>query len=126
MSANGVFGAKLTWWQFCEFTAELARSEYLTREERAFVLEKTFRRCRYILLRRRDRLRQAVSYSRALQTGRWSSKTISTRKLPLSEMFDIDGIDELIKKINRANALWMSYLDGFSAGYIARRYIAKT
>ena len=37
-STNGVFGAKLTWRQFCEFTSELGGGPSLNNQERVSVL----------------------------------------------------------------------------------------
>ncbi len=120
-SANGVFGAKLTWWQFREFTAELAGSPSLNNRERALVLEQTFHGCRYIFLRRRDQVRQVVSYSRALQTGRWSSKTAASVK-PSPETFDVDALDELAQAITLSESLWVEYLTELGAHYLPLFY----
>jgi trehalose 2-sulfotransferase len=121
LSVNGVLGAKLTWRQFCEFTAELNGSECLSNLARGLLLERTFCRSEYIFLRRRDRLRQAISYWRALQTGRWSSRTVAVRH-SAAEVFDSDAIDELVQKIDASESLWLAYLDELDIKYLALYY----
>jgi LPS sulfotransferase NodH len=118
LSTNGIFGAKLTWWQFCEFTAELAGSSSLSNQERALLLTQTFHDCRYIFLRRHDQVRQVVSYSRALQTGRWSSKTAGSTNHPAEEIFDVDALDELARAISVSESLWVEYLTELGTHYL--------
>jgi len=120
-SANGVFGAKLTWWQFCEFTAELAGSASLTNRERALALKQICHGCRYIFLRRRDQIRQVISYSRALQTGRWSSKTGASMKPP-PEIFDVDALDELTRAIMLSESHWEEYFAELDAHHLPLFY----
>jgi trehalose 2-sulfotransferase len=109
LTTNGVIGAKLTWSQFCEFTAELGRNPFLRDQERASLLEERFGHSRYLFLRRRDRLRQAISYSRALQTGLWNSMMAARKRVPGAEIFDIDAIDELVQAINVEESRWLAY-----------------
>jgi trehalose 2-sulfotransferase len=120
-SANGVFGAKLTWWQFCELTAELGGEPLLNSPNRASVIERTFGCCRYIFLRRRDRVRQAISYFRARQTQRWSSKTAS-KKSPAAEVFDVDALDELMRAISLGESCWLAYLSELGVNYLSLFY----
>jgi trehalose 2-sulfotransferase len=122
LSANGVLGAKLTWRQYCEFRAELGGSESLNSRQVGLPLERIFSRSRYILLRRRDRLRQAISYSRALQTGRWSSKTVPASSAGATEVFDTDAIAELVGEISACESLWLAHLDEFAINYLELYY----
>jgi LPS sulfotransferase NodH len=68
-SPNGVFGVK-THWQDCARMVRRARAAGRTGSDRA-VLESVFPKPRYIHIVRRDTLRQAVSWCRALDSGRW-------------------------------------------------------
>jgi trehalose 2-sulfotransferase len=117
-SDNGVFGAKLTWGQFCQFTADLARTSELDNQSRASVVEQAFGGCRYIFLGRRDQVRQAISYSRALQTGRWNSRTVSMTNAPAEEIYDVNAIDQLVRAIRQFESLWLSYLHGTGVNYL--------
>lgn len=67
---NGVFGAKLHWHNRAEAVT------YFQAEDIPFTTVEEFLRAhvdevRYIHLRRKDKVRQAVSYYRALVTGEW-------------------------------------------------------
>jgi len=69
---NGVFGAKVTWRHFGAFIA-MNRDTGDCRELSAAQLASALLpNLRYIWLTRRDKIRQAISYSRALQTGIWA------------------------------------------------------
>jgi LPS sulfotransferase NodH len=112
-SGNGIFGAKLTWNQFCEMTDDFSGRSRLTSIDRALTIERAFGGCRYIFLRRRDKLRQAISYHRALCTGRWSSLKagkIAGRFDPDAvEAYDHDSLDQLIAAIVKAEGDWLEY-----------------
>jgi LPS sulfotransferase NodH len=72
-TVNGVFGAKVTWRHFGVF---VARSRDIDERCRALppaaLASALLPNLRYVWLTRRDKLRQAISYSRALQTGVWN------------------------------------------------------
>ena len=68
---NGVFGAKMMWNYFDDFRARIAALpglEDLTFNE---ALEEVFPRLRIIFVRRRDKVAQAVSLWKAIQTQQW-------------------------------------------------------
>jgi trehalose 2-sulfotransferase len=69
---NGVFGAKVQWHQFSHLIAKLrlVRAGASTEHE---LLKGEFPDLRYVFLTRRDKVRQAVSYYRAITTGIWWS-----------------------------------------------------
>jgi LPS sulfotransferase NodH len=110
-SANNVFGAKVTWRQFCAFTEDLTGRPSLNHRLRAQVIEQCFGRCLYIFLRRRDRIRQAISYFRAMQTGQWSSKTASTMDAVEANRFDANAVDKLLGEIDRFESIWLEYFN---------------
>jgi len=66
---NGVFGVKMHWPQFIDARKRL--ENYLNRSDlsHAQVLAQVFPRLSYISLKRRDKLAQAISWCRALQSG---------------------------------------------------------
>jgi trehalose 2-sulfotransferase len=71
-TANGMFGVKLHWYQFVWFLAQLRR---LDDEDSGApdteLLAKWLPNPRYVLIRRRDKARQAVSYYRAAISNVW-------------------------------------------------------
>lgn len=68
---NGVFGAKMHSIQFNAICRQMAGKSRVTYASRPAILEKWFPSLRYVRLRRRDQLRQAISYVRAVQTSAW-------------------------------------------------------
>ena len=69
---NGVFGAKVHWYQFVHLTSKLRMIQAYGLSERE-LLRHTFPDLRYVFLTRRDKVRQAVSYYRATHTDVWWS-----------------------------------------------------
>ena len=91
---NGVFGFKAHFFQL----------------EGAFpgrALEKAFPGLRYVHISRSDRLRQAISWARALQTHKWASDHEMQVQLP--EVFRRRQIDNLIAGIDERERRWEAF-----------------
>jgi LPS sulfotransferase NodH len=71
-TANGVFGAKVTWRHFGVFVDRSREIEHYRELPPAVLASALLPNLRYVWLTRRDKLRQAISYSKALQTGVWN------------------------------------------------------
>jgi LPS sulfotransferase NodH len=69
---NGVFGAKVTWRHFGVFVDRSREIEHCRALPPAELASALLPNLRYVWLTRRDKLRQAISYSKALQTGVWN------------------------------------------------------
>ena len=69
---NGVFGAKVLWHQFEHLLVKLRRIQGNGLSDLE-LLDRTFPDLRYIFLTRRDKIRQAISYDRAIRSGVWWS-----------------------------------------------------
>jgi LPS sulfotransferase NodH len=89
-SPNGVFGFKIHWDQYVDFFSD--------RDLRA-----EFPNLRFILITRRDRLGQTISFSRAVQSGQWAHDHI-VRNHELR--FDYDQIVAFHHKIVREEQEW--------------------
>ena len=83
-SANGVFCAKLHWYQFAWLRQQLA-SDTGTDPDTAFA--ECFPGASFVFLHRRDTARQAISYHRASQTQAWFDLGDSA---PSQEGLDVD------------------------------------
>ena len=95
---NGVFGAKITWQQFQNFTRLLLDIEG-NEVSLPDLMSQYFPNLHYIWIKRQDKIRQAISYWRALQTGVWSV-TSNTVHVPADEpVFDFGAIRELLRRI---------------------------
>ena len=90
---NGVFGCKFQLGQWnALLERERARAPGLPDRE---LVERLFPDPRYVRLRREDRVAQAVSWSRAMQTGLWST-THEGSGDPRYDRAEIAGLLELI------------------------------
>jgi trehalose 2-sulfotransferase len=76
---NGVFGAKIFWFQLAEFGRILSHVPHCENLSFDRTLATIFPRLSYIRLQRRDKLRQAISYYRAAETSIWSNRTSRPR-----------------------------------------------
>jgi trehalose 2-sulfotransferase len=110
-SPNGVFGAKMMWNYLEDFKARMAELpglEDLSFNER---LSAVFPRLKIIFMRRRDKVAQAVSLWKAIQTQRWRTDSesdleeIDVGTAPNSE-YDYAAIEYLLNELHRWDARW--------------------
>ncbi len=115
-TSNGIFGAKVIWPQFEELTATL-RSIHGGGISDAELLGRTFPGLRYILLTRRDKLRQAISYDRAIRSGTWHAVRDNEHDGPprlvpeAGELpdFDFNRLDYFVQFFNKCESSWRSF-----------------
>jgi LPS sulfotransferase NodH len=88
---NGVFAAKMMWAYFEESFARL---------------EPVIPSPRFVWIRREDIVAQAVSWSRAMQGGRWWSGQTQPEK-PLE--YDFGEIDALVQEAREHDAAWQDW-----------------
>ena len=91
-SPNGVFGLKAHWGQYKPCFGEA--------DPRA-----AFPNAQLLFITRRDRLRQAISWVRALQTLKWATHD---NPRPRPEVFDADHITQQLVRIDREEEIWES------------------
>lgn len=104
-SPAGVFGAKLMWHQTRGLRARL-RPLVAPTEPRcnlAKLLQRAFPNPRFVWLRRRDTVAQAVSHARALQTGQWHSADAATAAGPA---FDFALVEEWVRHFTDWDTQW--------------------
>ncbi len=121
-TGNGVFGAKLSWRQFCRLIRDLDPGIPPGDLSLHLAVQRHLGSCRYLFLRRRDRLRQAISYSRALATGRWVSTGSSPAADPGLERFDPAQIDRLLLELQTFDTRWESFLSHIQANHLTLYY----
>lgn len=108
---NGVFGAKVHWFQFEFLKTKLARA-YPGEEQD--LLDRVFPGLRFLFLVRRDKVRQAVSYVRAIQTEEWWSipgEPPPQRAARAEPFFDLEDIDRRVALMHRLEDDWRRYFD---------------
>jgi LPS sulfotransferase NodH len=89
-SPNGVFGLKAHFHQLRDFLGE-------------HDLDAELPGLRLLYIRRRDRVRQAVSWARAIQTGQWASDHPCGTATP---RYDTAEIRVLVERIEREEVQW--------------------
>ena len=109
---NGVFGAKVHWHQFVHLTEKLRAIQGGVTTDLE-LLRRTFPSVRYVFLTRRDKVLQAVSYVKALQTEVWHSLNPAangpaTGQAP-APSFDVDQIDRWVSRFTEDEMRWRRY-----------------
>lgn len=101
-SANGVFAAKLMWNYFDEFMFEIRRLRGDYERPDLEVISDVFPAPRFVFIRREDVVAQAVSWSKAAQTGQYAAHQVKTGEA----VFDFDHIDGLRELVLVQNGAW--------------------
>jgi trehalose 2-sulfotransferase len=97
-SPNGAFGIKAHWGQYQPAFGE--------RDPRA-----VFPHASVVLITREDRLRQAISWVRALQTNRWADQ--DRPRVERSAEFDYEHISRKLRRIDREEGFWQSLCERY-------------
>ncbi|MEP6709396.1 MAG: Stf0 family sulfotransferase [Verrucomicrobiota bacterium] len=111
-SRNGVFGFRLMGWDLQPFVRRLSQTGEFGEPEASDleVLQTAFSRLQFVHICRRDRLRQAISKTRALQTDLWK---IGNGKSAIAEAkFDPELISHSIKDVIREEEIWSDFFTG--------------
>lgn len=107
-SSNGVFGAKIMWGYFDDVVGKLHSIPGYEGLPTAELLSTIFPNLRYIWITRRDKVRQAVSFEKAIQTNIWAM-TDETSPSTGELHFDVARIDALVQVIESHEAAWQHY-----------------
>jgi LPS sulfotransferase NodH len=108
-SPNGVFGVKLMWNYFGETVRRLREIPAYAGLDAPQLLPAIFPNVHYIHLARRDRVRQAVSWSKAAQTGSYAwHQPPAPGAAPV---FDFEQLDNMIELIAEAEAGWARFFE---------------
>lgn len=112
---NGIMGVKSHPWQFNHFARQAAGRAPVTYVERPAVLERWFPNLHYVWLRRRDRLSQAISYAKSLQTNIWwdadTEPVPNATPKPEALEFDFDLITQSVARLVEEEDMWRRYFD---------------
>ena len=107
--ATGVFGAVVMWSyleRMLQMLQELREHNRFTGSE---LIAELFNRPKYIWMRRRNRVEQAVSWAMACQTGVWAKRAGVTPQQDAAPKFDFKVIDEWCNRIAAHDDGWASY-----------------
>jgi LPS sulfotransferase NodH len=106
-TANGVFGCKFQLGQW-NVLLERERLRAPGTPDRELV-EQLFPNPLYVRLRRDDRIAQAISWSRAIQTTEWSTNHPASGKEPRYDCTEIAGLLELIDDESEDWDAWFAH-----------------
>jgi trehalose 2-sulfotransferase len=109
VTPNGVFGAKIEWFDLENLFA-LVRDEWGTDpagRERS-ILADLLGDVRIIYLERRDKVREAVSFCRALETREWAKPAAGAPARPAGDP-DFKRLDELFDLLVTEDAAWRDF-----------------
>lgn len=108
---NRVFGAKIMWHHLPELERLAGALPEYAGLDRQELLSRLFGRPRYVWVRRRDTIRQAVSLWRALQTRAWRQHLDDQASPALTYSFD--GIDHLVELLRADDEGWQRFFETF-------------
>jgi LPS sulfotransferase NodH len=108
-TADGVFGTVIMWSYFERMLQMLQDIPAYNNLDGAQLLAAVFGKPKYIWMRRRNHVEQAVSWAIACETGLWTQK--AAEKSPAASMpkFDFKVIDEWCKRIAAHDQGWANY-----------------
>jgi trehalose 2-sulfotransferase len=108
-TSNGVFGTVVMWSYFDRMLQLLQEIPAYKNFQGAELLAEVLHRPRYIWLRRRNRVEQAVSWAIACQTGVWAQKPREKPHPRVVPKFDFEVIDEWLNRIEAHETGWARY-----------------
>lgn len=102
---NGVFGIKLMWYQMQRLECELPDVLDMRGDSLSCVLATALAAPKYVYLTRRDRIRQAISLIRAIQSGQWRSMDSSSS----TPRYDTASISREVRSLEEEEATWEAF-----------------
>jgi LPS sulfotransferase NodH len=109
---NGVMGFKVMWGHL-SLTLHKSARHAMSGKYRVHDLERRLgENTRFVWLQRRDRERQAISLTKALQSGVWRSSR--EREFRGRYVYDFPGIAWRISDLRRQDAQWRAFFDRHS------------
>ena len=119
---NGVFGAKLMWSQIPELQALAGQlPEYAGLTDRG-LLEALFEDPLYVWVTRGDKVRQAVSLWRALQTRSWRLENGPDAAGEAVLQYSFEGIRHLVRQLEAEDAAWGAFFGRHGIDRLAIAY----
>lgn len=120
VTSNEVFGFKLMGWYLGSFMAKLRATGAFGDGSDFAVLRRAFPRLQLLRIRRRNKLRQAISKARAYQTGQW--KVRGKEAFTNDPQFDGKLIDRCLVEIQREEETWERFFERTEAEALMINY----
>jgi LPS sulfotransferase NodH len=107
-TANGVWAGKLMWGHVEDLLARARQLDGLAGADLATVLQALLGDVRLVFVTRVDKVAQAVSLWRAVQTQRWSAAAGAPRR-PHDAVYSFVAIDHLVARLEADDAAWRGW-----------------
>ena len=107
-SDNGVFAAKVMWSYFPDFLELMRGIPRFAGKGDGSLLGSAFPGLNYVFISRSDKVRQAVSLWRALQTWKWRAASGETQG-EQRPVYSFDAIDHLLDGLRRQEDAWRGF-----------------
>jgi LPS sulfotransferase NodH len=107
--ANGVFGTVIMWSYFERMLEVLQEIPAYKNLSGAQLLAAVFGKPKYIWMRRRNHVEQAISWAIACQTGVWAQKAQEKSQPRAIPKFDFKAIDEWCRRVAAHDQGWANY-----------------
>jgi trehalose 2-sulfotransferase len=109
---NGVFGAKLMWGYLGDFAQLLRGIEGMAGRPLPELLARAFPGLRYVQITRENKIRQAVSLWKAVQTQAWRRDAGCEERRAVEPVFSFRAINYLVRLLTAHDASWDAYFLG--------------
>jgi trehalose 2-sulfotransferase len=109
---NGVFGAKLMWGYLGDFAQLLRGIEGMAGRPLPELLARAFPGLRYVQITREDKVRQAVSLWKAVQTQAWKHEPGAEQAPAVEPVFSFRAVNYLVRLLTAHDASWDAYFLG--------------
>jgi LPS sulfotransferase NodH len=106
---NGVFAAKIHWFQMCQWLRRLRSLQNCTGLSARQLIERFVPAPHYVRLIRQDKVRQAISYYRALKSGVWWNGRPPETSFTLNGHVDFSEIERLEVLLARHEDNWTQF-----------------
>jgi LPS sulfotransferase NodH len=103
---NGVFATKLMWNQLPDLEQHAAAVAEFAGLDGSDLLERLFEQPSYVWMRRRDKVRQAISLWRALQTRTWRAEHPGAENERPTLAYSFEGIEHLRRRLSADDEAW--------------------
>lgn len=113
---NGVFGAKMMWSYLHDFATQARQVPAYRDLSLDRLMQSVFPSLHYVWVTRRDKVRQAVSMWKAVQTQAWKeSMPAGNGSFPREPIFSFEAIGHLARQMADHDAAWHAYFDRVGA-----------
>ncbi|HKG39287.1 MAG TPA: Stf0 family sulfotransferase [Conexibacter sp.] len=108
LTANGVWGGKLMWGHVADLLSRAGRLDGLADARLETALRALLGDVRLVFVTRSDKVAQAVSLWRAVQTQRWRADADAPRR-PHDAEYRFTAIDHLVSQLQADEAAWRAW-----------------